>query len=316
MTYLIIDGNHLAHRCRHAYQLSWQGQDTSVTYGFVRVLMSYAQKFKPQTIIIAWDAGTPLYRKALLRSYKANRKHADDPTYANFVMQLEELQQHLPAFGVVQVKRKGIEADDLVYHASRLLAQAPIIIVSGDADLLQAVDARTSVFKPDNKAGTIISLDNFESAVGVPRNCYEVYRALQGDSSDNLRGCKGLGPKTAQKLVKTAHSLTDPEDLLAAAPAALRPVLADYLRERYTAVLQVMTLKYDLCGARQVLLSAQWQRFDKAAVMRWCMARGFNSLIQAGSFASLFGVLRKPVWQTDGVRLPAVWSYYHDPIEK
>lgn len=315
MTALIIDGNHLAHRCRHAYQLSWQGIDTSVTYGFVRVLMSYLKQYQPEIVIVAWDAGVPIWRKETVKSYKANRHHDQDQTYPDFIAQIDELRQILPAFGVVQAWRKGIEADDLAYHASRML-DVGSIIVSGDADLLQAVNTSTSVLKP-GKVDTLITLENFESVVGVPRRNYEWYRALQGDNSDNLRGCQGLGPKTAQKIIAAANDPYDMTQLVEAAPKKLRSSLEQYITSgQYEAVLSVMYLHFDKVGARAVLYSTDWQRYDKMRVQRWCLDWGFASLVQAGSMGAMFGRLHPPRWQNLAQQIPMIWSYYRDPLQE
>jgi DNA polymerase I len=311
MTALIIDGNHLAHRCRHAYNLSWQGQDTSVTYGFVRVLMSYLKQYQPEIVIVAWDSSAPLYRKQLIKAYKSNRHHDQDLTYQQFLTQLDELQRVLPLFGVVQAKRQGIEADDLAFHASCMLNNA--IVISGDADLLQCVDDTTCVLKP-GKTDTLITLDNFEQVVGVPRKHYEWFRALQGDSSDAIRGCAGLGPKTAQKIIAEVADPTNPDQLIAAAPKKLQPTLAEYITSgKYQAVIDVMYLAYDRVGARQTLLATTWQRFDKYQTMAWCNRWGFSSLVQAGSMA-MFGRLHAPLWHAGHLRIPHVWSYYHAPL--
>lgn len=315
MTALILDGNHLAYRCRYAYSLSWQGQDTSVTYGFMRVLISYLQRFHPEIVIVAWDHGTPAWRKQLIGSYKDNRSHDKDETYVQFITQIEELRRALPYFGVVQARRNGVEADDLAYHASRML-DCHCVVVSGDADLLQAVDEQVDVLKP-GKPDTLITLDGFEALIGVPPQHYMWYRTLQGDSSDNLRGCDGIGPKTAKQMLAKLANPYDYEAMLAVAPKKVRGALAEYIQSgKHGNVWDVMYLAFDLVGARRALLAADWQRYDKAYATQWCLDWGFASLIQAGSMGQLFGKLRQPQWRLtdDDYHVPLIWSYYRDPL--
>ncbi len=313
MTALIIDGNHLAYRCRYAYNLSWQGQDTSVTYGFMRVLISYLQRFHPEIVIVAWDSGIPMWRKQLINAYKANRTHQADPNYHQFLEQIAELRRALPNFGVVQAWRNGIEADDLAYHASHML-DCHCVVVSGDADLLQAVDEQVDVLKP-GKTDTLITLETFEQIVGVPPQHYVWYRALQGDSSDNLRGCPGIGPKVAKKLLTTVDNPYYLEHLVAAAPKKVRADLQAYIDSgRHAAVLDVICLAFDLVGARQTLLSSTWQRYDTAYATQWCLTWGFASLIQAGSMGQLFGKLHRPIWHLEDYHVPLIWSYRRDPL--
>jgi DNA polymerase-1 len=159
------------------------------------MLQSLITNYKPHSVVLCWDGGTPDFRKALVPSYKANRgKDRDELEYLDFMCQLQELWRILSQFGILQIKRKGIEADDLLYHASRLL-DGDAIIVTADEDLLQAVTDQVSVFKPGKKE-QLITPDTME----IPVEDFVEYKTLQGDSSDNIPGVNGVGPKTAQKI--------------------------------------------------------------------------------------------------------------------
>lgn len=305
---LLIDANNLAHRARHAYQLSFRGTDTSVTYGFVRVLMSYLNKYKPEACLVAWDYGVPHYRKAAYPKYKANRNHDADDTFADFMRQVHELETVLTHLGVAQAVRPGIEADDLLYHASRL-ALDKCMIVSNDADLLQAVTTRVTVLKPGKAADIIIDINNFKQQVGVDLNNYMLYRVLQGDSSDNIGGCPGVGPVTARKLLRDLDG-ADLSAVIEHAKGAIKARLSFYQETNYAAIYKVMRLTNDLCGARQAVLSCSWNRFDKQYFTRWCMSNGFASLLgEAGSSSQLFGQLTRPRFETANWRTPKVWDY-------
>src|SRR5512139_1910981 len=112
---IIIDANHLAHRCRHVFNLSNKGVDVSVTYGFLKVMGSIIDKFKPQSVIVCWDGGIPEHRRKCYPEYKASRDHGDPLEYVEFERQCDELYGYaLPMMGVVNIRRMGIEADDLM----------------------------------------------------------------------------------------------------------------------------------------------------------------------------------------------------------
>lgn len=136
---LIIDGNNLAHRARHSFNLSNAGVDTSVIYGFLHVLTSYMRRYNPDAILVAWDYGIPEFRRVAVPEYKANRKHDDDPEdYQDFLRQMRELSSILPKCGILSVRHSGAEADDIMSQASQLSVDEAYIITS-DKDLLQCV---------------------------------------------------------------------------------------------------------------------------------------------------------------------------------
>jgi len=299
---LIIDANNLAYRARYAYNLSYKGKDTSVTYGVMRMLMSLMKKFKPDACMMAWDGGTPGFRKRLVPSYKATRKgREDDPTWPEFLSQLQELENILPCTGVLQVRRIGIEADDLMAQAARM-SLSESIIVTTDGDLLQCITAYTSVYSPSRDV--LYTHDNFEELIGYPVHQHIICKALQGDSSDNIAGAVGVGPKTALKILNGNENRI---------PKSTQERLKAFRESgNYEAAYTAMDLNYDVVGARYVLLNAKWQGYDKR-LYQWCMKCGFVSLIEAGSFGVIFGGLRQPLFD-DKLRMPRVWDYNRCPV--
>lgn len=302
---LIVDASNMAYRARYSYSLSHQGKDTSVTYGVLRMLMALIKEHKPTGIIMCFDGGSPGYRKRLVPSYKSNRKHDDDPTFYEYIRQVQELQRMLPYFGILCVKREGIEADDLMFHASRLLPSSTI--VTNDDDLLQAVNDNTAVLKPGKKENTLISEQNFKEIAGVPLDCFLLAKAILGDSSDNVPGVKGIGPKTIEKLFSSGQYddsfLND----------SMRLALTDFLNTGFHTAIYCMDLKLDLCGARQALISAIWQPYNNKMVYKYCFDNAFASLIEAGSLGNTFGPLTKPEFETADWRFPVIWDYERKP---
>jgi 5'-3' exonuclease len=249
---------------------------------------------------MCWDGGTPEFRRKLVPTYKAGRKRADDPTWPAFLEQLAELEEVLPLTGVLNVKRRGIEADDLLSQAAKLLL-GDNIIVSSDADMLQCVSRQTSVLKPGKK-DVLYTNDNFYELVGYMPYQHVLAKVLMGDGSDNVPGVHGIGPKTAVKLLSS-------KDVFENATPKMKERIKEFIAAgKYTCSYTVMDLSPDLTGARMALLDAEWKRYSKS-VYKWCIDRGFTSIIEAGSLGGLFGRLRKPAFLADGLRIPRIWDY-------
>ena len=302
---LIVDGANLAHRARHAYSLSYQGQDTSVTYGVMRMLGALVKYYNPASVIFAWDGGTPGFRRRLVPSYKSKRKHDDDPTWDMFIYQVQELEHILPYAGVLQVRRAGIEADDLMAQAAQMLI-GKNLIVSTDTDMLQCVNDNTSVLRPGKKDVTY-DAKNFEKLVGFPVYKYVLGKVLQGDSSDNVPGVLGIGPKTVVKLLQN-------DNVLEAATPKMRSRIEAFISDgHYNSAYSVMDLSADHTGARLALLDAPWRKAHAKRLTKWCMDHGFVSIIEAFSL-SIFGSLQEPEFAWDG-RMPLVWDYRRYPVE-
>lgn len=301
MTILIVDASNMAYRARYAYNLTNHGRDVSVTYGVLRMLMTLLHAQCPSSVIMCFDGGRPKYRQELVPSYKANRKHDDDPTYIEYVRQVAELYRKLPYFGIMCVRREGIEADDLMYHASRMLSGSKI--VTNDDDLLQAVDDNTSVLKPTKKDYKEINTANFRDETGVAKSCFLSAKVLMGDGSDNIPGVAGVGVVTASKMFSNGYvdlpSLND----------KLRARVEEFIKSgAFRLSLDCMNLEHDLSGARRVLTSALWMPYNGKLVYKYCIDNAFASLIEAGSLGKLFGSLRKPEFIVNGWRQPVIWD--------
>lgn len=316
---LIVDGSNLAHRCRHVFHLSYQNIDVSVTYGFIRTLWSTMQKYDPMVVIVCWDGGAPQYRYDRCPTYK-RRDHTDDPDYPVFLDQVMELQDVLPILGVLSVRRKQIEADDLMYHAAAMLDGKKVIMTT-DQDLYQAVvndyAGNIVVYSPTKELE--ITRDNFEKEVGVKPTEFLVYRSLVGDSSDNIPGCKGIGPKTAMELlvaykssptamVNTARGIGDP-----AAPKMSKSVaekLIAFGHQGFSDMFVTMRLDRDMCGARRALLEAfdAWEVYQHSEVVGFLKQYAFASLIDVDFYRSFKG-LRDPsefLKDVSSIRMPSV----------
>ncbi|MDX1976238.1 MAG: DNA polymerase I [Pseudanabaenaceae cyanobacterium bins.68] len=212
---LLVDGHSLAFRSYYAFAYrgegglrSSTGVPTSVCFGFLKALLEILARETPSAIAIAFDLGLPTFRHEADSTYKAGR--AETP--AEFVPDLENLRRILAALPIATVTKPGFEADDLIGTLA-LQAKADgyrVKIVSGDQDLFQLIDAEQyiSVLHLGQKD----KIQEFSSAevmakLGVSPNQVVDYKALCGDSSDNIPGVRGIGAKTAVKLLAEYGSL-------------------------------------------------------------------------------------------------------------
>lgn len=322
MTVLIVDGNNLAHRCRHVFSLSYQGYDTSVTYGVLSVLHSVMLKHAPEAVIVCWDGGIPQFRMRYCPTYKQHRNHDDDPTYDEFLDQVRELQDTLPMFGVCSVRRHEVEADDLMYQAALMLSGDKILMTS-DQDLYQAVVTLTDTVVYSPSRDEIIGPANFEELTGVRPdwNWWMTYRALVGDSSDGIPGASQIGHKRALQLLERyggSHTAMINDALnpgTVEGPTmsiSMSNNLGMFGHQGFTRSYATMRLDKDRCGARRELLRAfsGWQSYSHKDVKQFLMAYNMLSLEQP-EFYRAFRSLGSPESHLIGgigtsLRIPAI----------
>jgi DNA polymerase I len=205
-----------------------RGMRIEAAYGFTMMVNKIIADEKPTHVIAAFDKGLPAARIALFSQYKAQRNETPDELREQFTL----VRRILATYDIPIVEIDGEEADDIIATLARQAeeAQQDVLVVTGDLDLLQIVDARTTVLT--TRRG-ITDLGRYDEEKVRERYTLEPrqlpdYRGLKGDPSDNLPGIPGVGEKTAIKLVKTAGSL----DALLANPAlAGTPKLEALVRE-------------------------------------------------------------------------------------
>lgn len=219
---LLVDLNNLGWRCYHANadlatipRPGKPSQGTGVIYGSIKSLLGYARTYKPSQIICFADVGKS-WRADILESYKGNRAPKNDEERerrAEFNRQFVILKDILRLAAIPVVEWDGLEADDLIAVAAmKMPVKERTLIISSDKDLLQlCVHPNTCYFSPSKEK--YVTGDNFldytrellkkDVPLGVPKEKWILFRALVGDSSDDLSGIKGIGPKTAAKLLES-----------------------------------------------------------------------------------------------------------------
>ncbi len=218
---LLVDGHSLAFRSFYAFSkgidgglTTKEGFPTSVTYGFLKSLLDNCKNISPEGVCITFDTEKPTFRHVLDPNYKANRDVAPDVFFQD-IEQLEiilEESLNLPIF-----KSPGYEADDLLGTIANDASSKGwcVNILSGDRDLFQLVDDQKDIYVlymgggPYAKSGnpTLMNENGVKEKLGVAPERVVDLKALTGDSSDNIPGIKGVGPKTAINLLKENDTL-------------------------------------------------------------------------------------------------------------
>ncbi len=218
---LLVDGHSLAFRSFYAFSkgvdgglTTKEGFPTSVTYGFLKSLLDNCKNINAEGVCITFDTEKPTFRHELDPNYKANRDVAPDVFFQD-IEQLEIILKeslNLPIF-----KSPGFEADDLLGTIANDASSKGwcVNILSGDRDLFQLVDDQKDIYVlymgggPYAKSGnpTLMNKNGVKEKLGVYPERVVDLKALTGDSSDNIPGIKGVGPKTAINLLKENDTL-------------------------------------------------------------------------------------------------------------
>ncbi len=202
--WLLVDGFNLAYRCFHALPelTRADGFPTGALHGWVKSLWKLIDQEKPDATLVFFDLGESQDRLALLADYKAQRKPMPDPLR----QQIEPIKALTRAMGLAGIEQDGVESDDLLAsEAVKLAAQGhDVIIVSSDKDFAQIVGDRIKIMLPPPSANPklgwrLLDAAGVQEKFGVPPAQIAHYLALVGDTSDNIPGIEGVGPKTAAK---------------------------------------------------------------------------------------------------------------------
>ncbi|MDR1721302.1 MAG: DNA polymerase I [Endomicrobium sp.] len=204
--FFIIDGNAYIHRAYHALPpLSISdGRQVNAVYGFIKLLLKIKNDFKFGYIVICFDYPSKNFRHEIFKDYKANRKTPDEA----FITQIPIAKEAVKALSIVEIEMKGYEADDLIATIVENNKKIGIesVIVTGDKDIFQLVEDRNVLVWNDSK-DIMYDAKKVEERYGVmPKQLPDVF-ALMGDVSDNVPGVKGIGEKTAVKLIKEFGTL-------------------------------------------------------------------------------------------------------------
>jgi DNA polymerase-1 len=204
---VVIDGNSIFYRSFYALPLlsNTNNEYSNAIYGFAIQILNIIQNIKPKYMVVAFDVSKKTFRNDLFDGYKATRKPMPDELRS----QIEPLKKMLRLMDIKIAEKEGLEGDDIIGIISKRFLDTETIIVTGDRDSFQLVDDTTSVYF--TKKGTsdvkIMGPKELKQEYGVTPEQFIDLKALQGDSSDNIPGVAGIGPKTATDLIVKFGSL-------------------------------------------------------------------------------------------------------------
>lgn len=212
-TFAVIDGNSLMHRAFHAVPPTMNapdGRPTNAIFGFLNMFLKMIDAFNPDGVVVAFDKGKPRVRMEMLPQYKAQRPPMDPDLHVQFPM-IKEL---LTALNVPILQSEGWEGDDILGTMARLGEEAgcDMLLVTGDRDMYQLVTEHVNVVSTrkglsDVAIMTPESVDDLYHGI-TPALVPDFY-GLKGDTSDNIPGVPGIGPKKASALIAQYGSLDE-----------------------------------------------------------------------------------------------------------
>lgn len=212
-TFAVIDGNSLMHRAFHAVPPTMNapdGRPTNAIFGFLNMFLKMIDAFNPDGVVVAFDKGKPRVRMEMLPQYKAQRPPMDPDLHAQFPM-IKEL---LTALNVPILQSEGWEGDDILGTMARLGEEAgcDMLLVTGDRDMYQLVTEHVNVVSTRKGLSDVAiltpeSVDDLYHGI-TPALVPDFY-GLKGDTSDNIPGVPGIGPKKASALIAQYGSLDE-----------------------------------------------------------------------------------------------------------
>lgn len=202
----LIDGSGFVFRAFHALPplSTSKGLQTNAVYGFTRMVLSLIETLNVDHIAVTFDAARKTFRNEIYNEYKANRPPAPD----ELVHQFSLIREAVTALNIVSLEQEGFEADDIIATYADLAEKHgfEVLIISSDKDLMQLIKS-PNIYMYDPVKKKYIREAEVITKFGIPPEKLIYAQSLIGDSSDNVPGVKGLGPKTAAKLIEKYNTL-------------------------------------------------------------------------------------------------------------
>lgn len=207
---LLIDSHALIHRAYHAFPPTLRtkdGQLVNAAYGYTSILLQLLNNFQPEYLICVFDGKGKTFRHNLFLDYKATRKPTDEDLKTQFPI----VHKIVEALNIPMFLREGYEADDILGTLvnSPELKNTNRIIVTGDRDLLQLANEDIQIYLSGGNINKseLLSYEDVKTKLGFAPELLADFKGLRGDSSDNIPGIKGIGEKTASKLIQDFGNL-------------------------------------------------------------------------------------------------------------
>lgn len=208
---MLIDGHSILNRAFYAIPplSAPDGTPTGAVYGFLNILFKFIDEENPDKLVVAFDRSEPTFRHEKYNEYKGTRKPMDP----DLRVQVPLIKEVLKSMNITVSEKKGYEADDIIGTLSKRMSAKgkKVVIISGDKDLLQLLDDNITMKNPKTKGGRTTvetyTVSELFDEYGVTPDEFVDLKALMGDTSDNIPGAKGIGPKTAIPLISEYHTV-------------------------------------------------------------------------------------------------------------
>ncbi len=288
---ILVDAQAVLHRAWHALPklTDPNGRVVNAVYGFISLLLKLIREQEPDYLIVAFDTKAPTFRHKEYKEYKAGREKQPQEFYDQIPLSKEVVK----AFDIPIFTKDGFEADDLIgaiIKAQRKKnPKIESLIVSGDLDLCQLVDSQTSLYylRQGISQIKIYNQKDIEKRFSLFPEQLIDFKALRGDPSDNIKGMKGIGPKTALDLIKKFKSLENLYKHLEKCfkkgrKCLIKQSLAERLWENKKQVLKdkrLVTIEKDIPGIDSEKIK-RLGNFDYKKIIKIFQNLGFKSLIK------------------------------------
>ena len=279
---MLIDGMALLFRAFYAtavtgqFMINSKGIPTNAVQGFLKHMLTAVNHFSPSPVAVCWDMGSKTFRNELFDGYKANRSEAP----VEMIPQFDLAKQAVEAFDIPNIGLSGYEADDCIGTIAKASAQhSRVGILTGDQDMLQLIDENISVLLLKKGYGNyeVHNPDSFFEWKGItPRQMIDL-KALMGDTADNYPGVKGIGEKTALKLLMEYESIEGILDNL--------PSLTKGQRSKIEAELEMLHLSRQLAEIKcdvpiSCSLTEAHFQYDEEKVRQMLEMHEFRSVLR------------------------------------
>lgn len=204
---VVIDGHAILHRAYHALPplTTSKGLTVNAVYGFSSMLLRVIETLKPTHLVVAFDTPEPTFRNKLFKDYQIQRPKVDE----EFIPQIDLVKKLVREMDISTFEKVGYEADDVIGTLADKSSTDEVVIVTGDRDMLQLVNAKTKIYMPVKglSESKLYGEEEVEEKYGIKSSQFIDYKALVGDASDNYPGVAGIGPKTASSLLQRFKTL-------------------------------------------------------------------------------------------------------------
>lgn len=250
---ILIDGNAIIHKAFHALPpfKTKEGELVNSVYGFASVLLNLLNTENPDYIAVAFDLKGPTFRHEEYKEYKATRVKAPDELY----QQIPRIRELVQAFEIPIFELQGYEADDVLGALAKDAETQGLqtYIVTGDMDTLQLVTEKTKIYSLVSKFSQpmIYDISKVMGRIGLMPSQVPDMKGLQGDSSDNIKGVTGIGPKTARDLLQKYGNMENIYQHLDEIKPAIKDKLekdrqSAFLSKKLATIVKDLPLKLDL----------------------------------------------------------------------